>query len=152
MKKLFIDFLRRGSASCGLGPIVLAILYMILYQSKDIATLTVDQICIGIFSLSGLAFVAGGMNVIYQIERLPLMIAILIHGSILYISYLSTYLLNNWLDGGILPILVFSAIFVIGYLAIWIIIYFIIKRNTTRLNETLNKNRISIQAAKNNNM
>ena len=74
------------------------------------------------------------MNVIYQIERIPLMVAILIHGVVLYISYLSTYLLNDWLEWGVTPILVFSGIFIVGYLAIWAIIYSIIKKRTERLN------------------
>jgi len=91
----------------------------------------------GIFSISALAFVAGGMNAIYQIERLPLMAAISIHGGILYVSYLITYLLNDWLKWGVLPVLVFSCIFVIGYLVIWVAIYVIIKRNTASLNEKL---------------
>ena len=98
-----------------------------------------NQLCVGIFSLSALAFIAGGMNVIYQIERLPLMVAILIHGSILYVSYLATYLLNGWLEGGVMPILVFTGIFVLGYLIIWSIIYSIIKKRTENLNEILKK-------------
>ena len=84
------------------------------------------------------------MNVIYQIERLPLMVAILIHGGVLYISYLGTYLLNGWLELGRTPILVFSGIFVLGYLAIWVVIYSIIKRRTERLNEILEKKRQSV--------
>ena len=139
MKKYVLDFLRRGLLACGFGPIVLAILYLILQQSAVVETLTVNQVCIGIFSLSGLAFIAGGMNAVYQIERLPLMVAILIHGGILYISYLGTYLLNDWLEWGVTPILVFSGIFVVGYLVIWAIIYSIIKRNTTKINEMLKK-------------
>ena len=139
MKKYILEFFRRGLASCGLGPIVLAILYLILQQNAAVETLTVNQVCIGIFSLSALAFIAGGMNVIYQIERLPLMVAILIHGSVLYISYLATYLLNNWLEWGMIPVLVFSGIFVVGYLIIWLIICSIIKRNTEQINEVLKK-------------
>lgn len=137
MKKFVSEFLRRGLIACGLGPVVLAIVYWILQQTAAVETLTVNQVCIGIFSLSALAFIAGGMNVIYQIERLPLMVAILIHGGVLYISYLATYLLNGWLEWGVTPILVFSGIFVIGYFAIWAIIYSIIKRNTEKLNEVL---------------
>lgn len=137
MKKNILEFFRRGFVACGFGPIVLAILYLILQHKADIETLTVNQVCIGIFSLSALAFVAGGMNVIYQIERLPLMVAILIHGSVLYIIYLVTYLLNNWLEWGAIPILVFSGIFILGYLVIWAIIYCIIKKRTERLNEIL---------------
>ena len=139
MKKFVLEFVRRGLFATGLGPIVLAIVYLILKQSAAIDALTVNQVCIGIFSLSVLAFIAGGMNAIYQVERLPLMTAILIHGAILYVGYIGTYLLNDWLDFGVIPIIVFTAIFVVGYIVIWAIIYSIIKRNTAKLNEMLKK-------------
>ena len=48
-----------------------------------------------------------------------------------------TYLVNDWLEGGATPILVFSGIFVVGYLAIWAVIYSVIHRNTQKLNEML---------------
>ena len=102
MKKFVSEFLRRGFIAASIGPIVLAIVYLILQQSVGVNALTVNEVCIGIFSLSMLAFIAGGMNAIYKIERLPLMAAILIHGSVLYIGYLMTYLVNGWLDLGIL--------------------------------------------------
>ena len=137
MKKNILEFFRRGFVACGFGPVVLAVLYLILQHKAEIEVLTVNQVCLGIFSLSALAFIAGGMNVIYQIERLPLMVAILIHGGVLYISYLVTFLLNNWLEWGTIPILVFSGIFIFGYLMIWAIIYCIIRKRTERLNEIL---------------
>ena len=139
MKKFVLEFLRRGFIAAGIGPIVLAIVYLILQQSADIGTLTVNEVCIGIFSLTTLAFIAGGMNAIYQIERLPLMVAILIHGCALYIGYLGAYLLNDWLHFGIIPVIVFTAIFIVGYIVIWAIIYPIIKRNTAKLNEMVRK-------------
>ena len=139
MKRHILDFMRRGLAACGFGPIVLAVLYLILQQQGIVENLTVNEVCIGIFSLFALAFIAGGMNFIYQIEQLPLMVAILIHGGILYISYLGTYLLNGWLEWGGIPILVFTGIFVVGYLVIWAVIYSIIKKNTDRINEVLKK-------------
>lgn len=142
MKKIVLEFLRRGLIACGFGPIILAILYLILQKQVGIDTLTVNQVCVGIFSISVLAFIAGGMNVIYQIERLPLMAAILIHGCILYFSYLGTYLINDWLEWGVEPILVFSGIFVIGYLAIWVVIYSITKRNTEKLNKILREKQL----------
>ena len=137
MKKFIWEFTRRGFGICGLGPLVLAVIYLILRQQGILQTLSVDQVCLGIFSLTVLAFIAGGMNVIYQIERLPLMVAILIHGAVLYICYLVTYLLNDWLEWGILPVLVFTGIFVIGYLVIWVIIYSVIRRDTCRVNQML---------------
>ena len=139
MKKFVLEFLRRGFIAAGIGPIVLAIVYLILQHSADINTLTVNEVCIGILSLTTIAFIAGGMNAIYQVERLPLMTAILIHGVVLYIGYLGTYLLNDWLDFGGMPIIVFTAIFVVGYIVIWAIIYSIIRRNTEKLNEMLKK-------------
>ena len=139
MKKNIMEFLRRGSAACGLGPMILALLYWIMHQRGVLQTLTVHEVCTGILSLSALAFIAGGMNIVYQIERLPLMTAILIHGCVLYGSYLLTYLVNGWLERSILPILVFSAIFVMGYLVIWAIIYAIIRKKTQQLNEILKK-------------
>ena len=145
MKKIIIEFFRRGVVSFGFGPIVLAILYLILQQQGVVQNLTVHEVCMGIFSLSVLAFIAGGMNAIYQIERMPLMIAILIHGAVLYMIYLVTYLLNNWLEWGVTPILVFTAIFVLGYLAIWVIICFVMKKRTEGLNEILKKKQESAE-------
>lgn len=145
MKKYVLEFFRRGLIACGFGPVVLAIVYLILQHQAAVETLTVNQVCLGIFSLSELAFVAGGMNVIYQIERMPLMVAILIHGGVLYISYLGTYLLNGWLEWGTTPILVFTCIFVLGYLVIWVLIYSINKRHTEKLNIILKQKQQSIE-------
>ena len=143
MKKNVLEFFRRGLIACGFGPIVLAIFYLILQHQCAVETLTVNQVCLGIFSLSALAFIAGGMNVIYQIERLPLMVAILIHGGVLYISYLVVYLINGWLKSGVTPFLVFSGIFIIGYMAVWAVIYSITKKRTERINEKLKQKQLN---------
>ena len=139
MKKFFSEFVIRGLISMGFGPIVLAIIYLILKQTAIIDTLSVNQVCIGILSLSVLAFISGGMNAIYKIECIPLMMGILIHGGVLYIGYLGTYLFNDWIDFGMIPIIVFTAIFVVGYIVIWAIIYSIVRKNTVKLNEMLKK-------------
>ena len=144
MKRFVLDFLRRGLMACGFGPMVLAVVFLILQRCAVLDTLSAHQVFVGIFSLTGLAFVAGGMNAVYQIERLPLMVAILIHGAVLYVGYLGTYLLNGWLEWGALPILVFSGIFALGYLVIWAIIYCIIKRNTERINAVLKQKQQSV--------
>jgi len=140
MKRYILDFLRRGMVAAGFGPVVLAVLYLILHRNGVVDTLSVGQVCTGIFSLTALAFIAGGMNAIYQVERIPLMVAILIHGTVLYISYLITYLLNDWLEWGAVPVLVFSGIFVVGYLVIWAVIYCVIRSRTARVNELLKIN------------
>ena len=137
MRKYIQDFIRRGLVSAGFGPLVLAAIYLILHHRGIIQTLTAPEVCMGIISLSALAFIAGGMNALYQIERLPPMAAISIHGGVLYLGYLATYLLNGWLDWGITPIWVFTGIFTLGYVTIWAGIYSIIKHRTNRLNALL---------------
>ena len=141
MKKFVSAFMLRGLVAMGIGPIVLAIVYLILKRAAVVDTLSVHQLCTGILSLSALAFVAGGMNAIYQVERMPLMAAILIHGGVLYVGYLGTYLLNDWLDFGGIPIIVFTAIFAVGYIVIWAIIYSMIRKKTAKLNEILKTKR-----------
>ena len=136
-----MDFLRRGSSACGIGPIVLAVLYLILQSNGTVETLTASEVCTGIFSLTALAFIAGGMNAIYQIERLYLMPAILIHGFVLYVGYLVTYLLNDWLEWGAVPVFIFSGVFVVGYLVIWAVIYSGIRKNTEKVNAMLRMKR-----------
>ena len=67
MKKNVKDFIFRGFFAGGFGPLVLAVLYLILQKNNLVQTLTVNEMSKGIFSLYILAFIAGGMNVIYQI-------------------------------------------------------------------------------------
>lgn len=137
MRRNLAEFIRRGLVACGFGPIVLALVYTVLYRRGLIETLSVPELCTGIISLAALAFMAGGTNVVYQIERLPLALAILIHGGVLYISYLAVYLINGWLRWGRGPIMIFTGIFVGGYILIWAIIYAVNRRKTARLNKIL---------------
>ena len=141
MKQYIGEFFRRGLTACGFGPMILAAVYLILREQTGVELLSVGAVCRGIVSLTALAFVAGGMNVLYQIERLPLMAAILMHGGILYIGYLAVYLLNGWLAGGIMPILVFTGIFAAGYVVIWIFVYAVTQKHTASINEKLDRHR-----------
>ena len=145
MKKYILDFVLRGCVACGIGPIVLAVLYLILQEQAGLEVLTVNQVCVGIFSISALAFIAGGMNSIYQIEQLPLMVAILIHGVVLYASYLVTYLVNDWLEWSVIPISAFTAIFAVGYLVIGAIVYCVGRRRTAKINELLKKKQQNVE-------
>lgn len=137
MKKFLSQFFLRGLVACGFGPMVLVVFYLVLQRTGGVQMLTVHEVCLGIVSLSCLAFIAGGMNALYQIERLPLMVAIGIHGGVLYVSYLAVYLLNGWLQSGAMPLLVFTVIFIAGYLAVWAVIYTVTRRKTDRLNALL---------------
>ena len=137
MKKIILDFMHHGLHSFGFGPMVLAVVYLFLQKNNILQSLTINEVCLGIFSSAALAFIVGGANIIYQIERLALLPAILIHGGILYISYIIVYLLNGWLKGGFTPVLVFTGIFIVGYLVIMAIIITTTKKSTARLNDIL---------------
>ena len=137
MKRFLLNFLRRGAVAAGIGPVVLAAVYLILGANGSLSSLTPAQAAVGIFSLALLAFIAGGLNALYAIERLPLMLAVLIHGGVLYLTYLGTYLINGWLESGLIPMIVFSVIFAVGYFVIWAVVYVIVKRSTARVNLAL---------------
>ncbi len=137
MKNFIVEFLRRGMIGCGFGPLVLGVVYLILHRNGAAEVLAVNEVYTEIFTISALAFIAGGLNALYQIDRLPLAVAILIHGAALYLCYLVTYLVNGWLDFTLTPILVFTGIFLAGYLAIWAVIYSIIRKRTATINEKL---------------
>ena len=137
MKRFILNFLRRGTVAAGIGPVVLAAIYLILGANGSLSSLTPAQAAVGIFSLTLLAFIAGGLNALYAIERLPLMLAVLIHGGVLYLTYLGAYLINGWLESGLIPMIVFSVIFAVGYFVIWAVVYVIVKRSTARVNLAL---------------
>ena len=137
MKKFWKEFLLRGLLCAAGGPVVLAIIYGILGATGVADSLTPSEVCKGILSITGLAFVAAGMTAIYQMEQLPLPTMILLHGGALYIAYILTYLVNGWLLNQLKPILVFTGIFIGGYGIIWTIIYAVTRDKAKKLNEKL---------------
>ncbi len=137
MKKFWKEFLFRGLICASGGPIVLAIIYGILGTTGVAEFLSPREVCMGILTITLLAFTVAGMTAIYQMEQLPLPTMILLHGGALYIAYILTYLLNGWLINQLVPILVFTGIFIAGYAIIWLIIYFISKAKTKKLNKML---------------
>ena len=137
MKKFLSDFFLRGFVAAAFGPPVLAIIYWILGFTGAVESLSPNEAALGILSIELLAMVIGGMSAIYQQEQLPLAMAILIHGGVLYAAYILIYLINGWLQRQMVPILVFSAIFLAGYALIWVFIYLFNKRRTKKINQNL---------------
>lgn len=137
MKKFWKEFFLRGLICASGGPIVLAIIYGILGVTGAVESLSPNEVCTGILTITLLAFIAAGMTAIYQMEQLPLLIMILLHGGALYIAYILTYLINGWLQNSLVPILVFTGIFIAGYALIWLIIYCVTKTKTEAINQKL---------------
>lgn len=138
--KYIKDFALRGMVAMGFGPIVLAIVYSILGLTGVAETISVYEMALGIITISALAFLCGGITVVYQIESLAISKAITLHGIILYIAYAAVYLTNGWLEEGLISFIVFTIIFIVGYALVWLFIYLITKKNANRLNSAL-KNR-----------
>ncbi len=137
LKKYFKDFLLRGLVSMGFGPIILSIVYGILGLCRVVDKLAVYDVVLGFLSITALAFLCGGMTVVYQIEEIGISKAITLHGIALYVAYAVVYITNNWLKDGLIPFLIFTVIFVAGYALVWLVIYLITKRGTDSLNKKI---------------
>ena len=133
MKAFFKEFFKRGFISAWGGPFVLAIIYLIVGKIENIETISVNEVSLGIISITIMAFTAGGITAIYQSEKLPIASSIMIHAAVLYLDYLIMYLLNDWIPRS--EIGIFTAIFAAGFAIIWVIIYFCSKRKIDSLNK-----------------
>ena len=133
MKAFFKEFFKRGFISAWGGPFVLAIIYFIVGKLENVQSIPINEISLGILSITFMAFTAGGITAIYQNDILPLASSILIHAAVLYFDYLIMYLLNDWLPRS--EIGIFTAIFAAGFAFIWFIIYLFIKNKTDGINK-----------------
>ena len=138
--KFIKDFALRGLVAMGFGPIVLAIIYLILGFTGVATNIGVYEMVVGVLTMTVLAFMCGGMTAVYQIESLGLSKAITLHGITLYIAYAVVYLVNGWLKDGLISFIVFTVIFIVGYALVWIVIYLITRNGANKLNSKL-KNR-----------
>ncbi len=141
MKKtnLIKEFFKIGFMSSGGGPLILAIVFLCLNAAGTVETVSVSELVLGILTSLLLAFIAGGISVIWRMEKLPLMWASFLHASILFADYLVIYLINGWLPFQALPILTFIGIFIAGYFLIWCCVYFGIQMSVKKMNARLNQ-------------
>ena len=137
MKKYIKSFVANGLFVCGFGPVAWTVIYAILASQGIVDTLSVSKVVSEIISVTLLAFIAGGIVVIYKIEKLPLVAATFIHAFVLYIDYIVIYLMNGWLGKELTPFLVFTLCFAAGFAVIWITVYFTTKKSTDKINDKL---------------
>lgn len=137
MKKALRSFVLRGLLAASGGPVILAIIYGSFAITGSVTSLSPGEVCLGILSITLMAFIAAGITVVYQVERLPLASAIAIHAGALYLDYLLMYLLNSWIPRNFHGIGIFTLIFALSYALIWLCIYLSIRLKTRRLNKKL---------------
>lgn len=137
MSKYVKYFLHRGLIFGGFGPIILGVIYAIISYSHVDFSLSGKDVLIGIVSTYLLAFVQAGSSVFNQIEEWPLTKSLLCHFSSIYLAYVLCYIVNSWIPFDPMVIVVFSAIFAITYLIIWLTVYFIVKNTQKKLNSKI---------------
>ena len=141
MKKtnLVKDFFKIGAMAAGGGPLIMAIVYSCLHAAGVVQMVSVSEMTLGVISSLVLAFIAGGISVIWRIEKLPLMWASFLHASILFLDYILIYLINGWMPFEILPIAIFTGCFVAGYFLIWCCVYYGIRMSVKKMNTKLSQ-------------
>ena len=132
MKSFFKEFFKRGFISAWGGPFILAMIYYIVGRTENIENIPVNEVSLGILSITLMAFISGGITAIYQSEKLPLASSIMIHAAVLYLDYLIMYLLNDWIPRS--EIGIFTAIFAGGFALVWFIIYLCIRKQADGIN------------------
>ncbi len=137
MNSYLKNFLHRGLIFGGFGPIVAGIVFFILSFSVEGFSLTGIQVFCAIISTYILAFVQAGASVFNQIEHWPIAKSLLVHLSVLYVTYVSCYLLNSWIPFEPAVVAIFTAIFLVTYFLIWGIVYFSVKSATKKMNAKL---------------
>ena len=135
MKKYVKQFCIRGLMWAWVGPVIMAIVWMALHGAGVITSLTVNQVVLGIFTMTVMAFIAAGISIVYQIETLPKAFAGLIQAAVLYIDYLGFYLINGWIP--VNKIWIFTLIFVGCFTVIWFIIYITVKLKVDKMNKAM---------------
>jgi len=137
MKHYAAEFTKRGLMAAAGGPVILAIIYGILEKTGAVSSLSPIEVCLGILTITLMAFTAAGITMIYTVEKLPLPTAILTHAAVLYLDYLMIYLLNDWIPRNGSAIGIFTVIFAVGFALVWLIIYLCIRHKTDQLNRGL---------------
>lgn len=139
MNKYVKSYLLRGLIFAGFGPIILAIIYLILEWSGVKVELSVYQICSAIITTYVIAFVHAGSSIFPQIEKWSPFKSAFFQGISLYTVYTAGYLINNWIPLKPIVILIYSLTFVVAFIIIWIIIYLVSKKTAKKMNNKLNE-------------
>jgi hypothetical protein len=137
MNKYLKIFLHRGLVFGGFGPIVVGIVYLILQNTLEDFSLSGGEVCTAIISTYLLAFVHAGASVFNGIEEWGLARSLGSHFAALYIAYSICYLINSWIPFDLNVFLIYTAVFAIGYFAVWFTVVMVIKISTRKLNEKL---------------
>ena len=140
MNRYFKIFIHRGAIFGGFGPIVAAIIYLILHLTIEDFSVSGIEMFSAIISTYIIAFIHAGVSVFNQIEHWSIAKSLLIHFSTLYVTYTLCYLINSWIPFNLTVFLIYTGAFIVTYAIIWaIVVLFFTRRTESQLNSKLNK-------------
>ncbi len=137
MNKHVKEFFHRGLIFGGFGPIVLGIVLLAISMAGGTVALTAKDYFLSTISIYLLAFIHAGASVFNQIEHWRLPKSLFIHFSVLYVAYSLCYIVNTWIPFEPEVLLIFTAIFVVTYFAVWLTVVIILKLISKKLNKKL---------------
>lgn len=121
----------------GFGPIIMAIIYLIISLTNDGLALNGTEVFTAVLSTYVLAFIHAGASVFNQIEQWPIAKSLLFHFGSLYLAYTGCYLLNSWIEFNLVAWLIFTGIFVVIYFVVWTIVVIAVKSTSKKINARL---------------
>lgn len=127
-------FFHRGLLFGGFGPIVMAIIYLILSYTVPDFSVSGGEVFTSVLSTYLLAFVHAGASVFNQIEHWSLGRSLACHLGTLYVAYTACYLINTWIPFEPLVLLIFTGIFLLVYFVVWLTVWLCIQATGKKLN------------------
>ena len=139
MNRYVKEFLHRGMMFGGFGPITAGIIYYVLEHTLAGFSLGGSEVLIAVVSTYAVAFLQAGASVFHQIESWSPLRSLLCHFSVLYIAYVSCYLVNTWIPFDPMALLWFTMVFLVIYLAVCVTVVVSIRLVSRKLNKTFRK-------------
>ncbi|MBQ7912348.1 MAG: DUF3021 domain-containing protein [Clostridia bacterium] len=137
MNKYVKNYLQRGIAFGGFGPIITGIVFWILQLCGVEVILNGAEVLVAILSTYVLAFVQAGSSVFNQVEGWPIAKSMGIHFASLYVVYVGCYLVNRWIPFAWEVVAIFTGIFAAVYLIVWLTVYLIVRNISKKLNKNI---------------
>ncbi len=123
----------------GFGPLIMGIIYAVIQHGDKDFSLSGSEVLTAVTTTYLIAFIQAGASVLNRIETRRPMLMTGLHLLILYVAYVGAYLLNRWIPFSPYALGIFTAVFIIGYFAVWIIVYICVKAASKSLNKKLTK-------------
>lgn len=122
------EFCKRGFMFGGLGPLVFGIVCLFVDEFNG------NDVFLGIVSTYTIAFIHAGTSVFKDIDNWSIVKASGVQLLTLYITYTVLYLVNSWIPFKWSVLAIYTGLFIVAYIIIWLIVYSVVKRVTNGMN------------------